>query len=183
MEYKELIKTDLFRYTAGNKIPILSKIRLYGWNYTKTWRKANHYKYNKLLYFVWGCVLYKKSLKYGFQISPRATIGKGLYLGHFGTIIVGNEVVIGDNCNLSPNVVIGKANRGFKEGSPQIGNSVWIGSGAVIVGRIKIGNNVLIAPNSYVNFDVPDNSIVVGNPAIVHPSKNATERYIENIVE
>ena len=121
-------------------------------------------------------------MKYGFQISPHATIGKGLYLGHFGTIVVGNEVSIGDNCNLSPNVIIGRANRGKFKGSPQIGNSVWIGSGAVLVGNISIGDNVLIAPNAYVNFNVPKDSIVVGNPARIHPSKNATEEYINNKV-
>ncbi|WP_138272484.1 LbetaH domain-containing protein [Parabacteroides merdae] len=45
-----------------------------------------------------------------------------------------------------------------------LGNSVWIGPNAVIVEKINIGDNVLIAANSYVNFDVPSNSIVIGNP-------------------
>ena len=95
---------------------------------------------------------------------------------------MGNEVIIGDNCNLSPNVVIGRTNRGQYMGSPQIGNSVWIGSGAVVVGKITIGDNVLIAPNTYVNFNVPNDSIVVGNPAVIHHSLDATEKYVCNIV-
>lgn len=182
MKYKKLIKADLYRYTKGKKISIFSKVRLYGWSYTKIWRKVNFYKDNKILYWLWGYVLYRKSIKYGFQISPQATIGKGLYIGHFGTIIVGNEVKIGDNCNLSPNVIIGRTNRGERKGSPQIGNCVWIGSGAVVVGNIRIGDNVLIAPNSYVNFNVPDNSIVIGNPAMIHSNLRATEDYIRNII-
>jgi serine O-acetyltransferase len=48
------------------------------------------------------------------------------------------------------------------------------------VGGITIGNNVLIAPNAYVNFDVPENSVVMGNPAKIYESENATEGYINN---
>ena len=48
----------------------------------------------------------------------------------------------------------------------------------MIVGKISIGNNVLVAANSYVNFDVPDNSIVLGNPAKIIHKDNATEGYI-----
>ena len=54
---------------------------------------------------------------------------------------------------------------------------------AVVVGKIKIGNNVLIAPNAYVNFDIPDNSVVVGNPATITPNENATADYINRKVE
>ena len=50
----------------------------------------------------------------------------------------------------------------------------------MIVGKIKIGNNVLIAHNAYVNIDVPNNSIVIGNPAAIHYKENATEGYINN---
>jgi serine O-acetyltransferase len=60
---------------------------------------------------------------------------------------------------------------------------VWIGPNAVIVGKIKIGNNVLIAPNAYVNFDVPDNSIVIGNPATFSENKNATMGYINHKID
>jgi serine O-acetyltransferase len=57
---------------------------------------------------------------------------------------------------------------------------VWIGANAVIVGGITIGSNVLIAPNSYVNFDVPANSVVVGNPGAIYATERATEAYINN---
>lgn len=59
-----------------------------------------------------------------------------------------------------------------------IGDEVWIGVNATIVGNIKIGNNVLIAPNSYVNCDIPSNSIVLGNPCIIKPNEHATIDYI-----
>lgn len=119
---------------------------------------------------------------YGIQIELNTTIGKGFYIGHFGNIVVNGYTVIGENCNISQGVTIGATNRGSKKGTPIFGNEVWIGANAVIVGNIKIGNNVLIAPNSYLNFDVPNNSIVFGNPAIVKERLNATEGYINNKV-
>jgi serine O-acetyltransferase len=45
---------------------------------------------------------------------------------------------------------------------------------------VNIGNNVLIAPNAYVNFDVPENSMVMGNPGKIYPADNATQGYINN---
>lgn len=76
--------------------------------------------------------------------------------------------------------MIGQENRGKRKGTPIIGNEVWIGANAVIVGNVKIGNDVLIAPLSYVNFDVPDHSIVVGNLAKIISKEFATKDYINN---
>ncbi len=109
---------------------------------------------------------------------PNTRIGKGLYIGHLGTVVVNGLAEIGDNCTLTHLVTVGQANRGERKGCPKIGNRVWIGAGAVVVGKILIGENVLIAPNSYINFDVPSNSIVSGNPAVVRGEANATEGYV-----
>jgi serine O-acetyltransferase len=56
----------------------------------------------------------------------------------------------------SHNITIGRSNKGGKKGRPSIDDNVWIGTGSFIVGRIDIAKNVLIAPNSFVNFDKPD---------------------------
>jgi len=88
------------------------------------------------------------------------------------------NAIIGKNCNIAQGVTIAQSNRGKNQGTPSIGNQVWIGPNAVIVGKINIGNNVLIAPNAYVTTDVPDNSIVIGNPAIITSNIKATENYI-----
>jgi serine O-acetyltransferase len=116
--------------------------------------------------------------KFGFQIAGK--IGKGFFIGHFGTIVTHQNIIIGENCNIAHGVTIGVTRRGPKTGAPVIGDEVWIGTGAIIVGKISIGNNVLIAPGTYVNFDVPDNSIVIGNPGLVKPCKDATTGYINN---
>lgn len=126
--------------------------------------------------------LFKYSRKYGIEIAPTAQIGKGLYLGHPYNITVGSDVVIGNNVNLHKGCTIGRENRGKRTGVPTIGNCVYVGINSTIVGNIKIGNNVMIAPNSFVNFDVPDNSIVIGNPAKMHPNDNAIDNYINFIV-
>lgn len=121
--------------------------------------------------------LYRLSRKYGLEISSSAKIGEGLYLGHPYNITVGEGVTLGKNVNLHKGCTIGRTNRG-NIGSPIIGNCVYVGINSTIVGNIHVGNDVLIAPNSYVNVDVPDHSIVIGNPATIHYRENATEDYI-----
>lgn len=118
------------------------------------------------------------SKRYGLEISPKAIIGKGLYLGHAYNITVASEVQIGNNVNLHKGCTVGRENRGKRKGVPVIGNNVYVGINATVVGNIHIGNDVLIAPNSFVNFDVPDHSIVIGNPAQIHYKENATQGYI-----
>ncbi len=68
--------------------------------------------------------------------------------------------------------------RGKRKGVPTIGNRVCINANSVIVGKITIGDDVVIAPNTFVNFDVPSHSIVIGNPATIHHRENATEGFI-----
>lgn len=130
----------------------------------------------------WKLILRHYQIKYGFQIYPETEIGEGFYLGHWGALVINPKVKIGKNCNIAQGVTIGQANRGKNKGVPEIGNEVWIGANAVIVGNIKIGDNVLIAPNAYVNTDIPNNSVVMGNPAQIIPNENATEGYINNKV-
>ena len=118
------------------------------------------------------------SRKYGFQIRPNTKIGPGLYIGHFGSIIINENAILGSNINLSPGVVVGQFNRGRKKGVPVLNDKIWVGSNAIIVGGITIGDNVLIASGAYVNFDVPQNSMVIGNPGVIKSNLTATQNYI-----
>lgn len=91
-----------------------------------------------------------------------ANIGGGLKVQHgFATLIVAES--IGRNFCFNQNVTVGFG----KGGKPVIGDNVRIYTGAVVAGRIRIGNNVTIAANSLVREDVPDNSLVYGNPCII----------------
>ena len=150
--------------------------------YITTWRKASHYKKTNPLGILYRLRLNSLSVKSGIQIPTETKIGKGFFIAHFGSIIINPAVVIGDNVNIAPGVVIGKANRGEKKGVPIIGNKVWIGANSIIVGKISIGDDVLIAPGAYVNIDVPEHSVVIGNPGIIHHKEMATDGYINNQV-
>lgn len=168
---------------GGERKQLFWKIRNVTLLYTIVYRKAHYYSnqkgiHNQILAIWYRYKLNYLSRKYLLQIPYLANIGKGLNIVHFGRVIVAPSVTIGNNCNLFTGVTIGSTVRGSKAGVPTIGNEVWIGPNAVIVGKITIGNNVLVAANSYVNCDVPDNSIVIGNPAKIIHKENATEGYI-----
>ena len=109
--------------------------------------------------------------------------GGGIYIGHAYNITINGKAIVGKNCNIHKGAVIGQTNRGQRKGTPIIGDRVWIGINAAVVGGITIGDDVLIAPNSFVNVDVPSHSVVFGNPCIIKHRDWATEGYINNIVE
>ena len=117
---------------------------------------------------------YFRNMDWGLKFD----IGPGLYMGHVHGITLNPKVKIGKNCNIHKGVTIGQENRGKRKGVPVIGDEVWIGINAIIVGNIHIGNDVLIAPGAYINFDVPDHSIVVGNLGVIRHAAHATDGYI-----
>lgn len=110
-------------------------------------------------------VLHHYSIRYGIDISRDARIGSGFYIGHFGGIFVNAEVVIGDNCNISQGVTLGRQNRGEREGCPTIGNNVYIAPGAKIIGRVTVGDRAAVGANAVVVSDVTPGTTVGGVPA------------------
>ncbi len=109
---------------------------------------------------------YKKlQIKYGFSI-PINTFGPGLYIQHRGTICVNGSAKIGCNCRINVDVNIG-TNMEKEEEAPIIGDNCFIGPGAKIFGKIKIGNNVAIGANAVVNKSFGDNITIAGVPAKV----------------
>jgi serine O-acetyltransferase len=111
----------------------------------------------------------------GINIQPGSTIGGGFIIHNFSCIFIWSDC-IGENCTVNQGVTIGNI-RG-SGGLPQIGNNVYIASGAKVLGNVKIGNNVVVAANSVVMTDVPDNATVMGVPARVI-SRNATSEYLK----
>jgi serine O-acetyltransferase len=122
-------------------------------------------------------LLGRLTYKFGISIPPDTNIGCGFYIGHFGGIVVNSKSVIGRNCNISQGVTLGQANRGKNKGTPILGDNVYIGPGAKIIGAVKIGNNVAIGANCVVTKDIPDNSVVVGIPGKVI-SQEGTSGYV-----
>lgn len=146
-------------------------------------RKCEEHKNQKIGFLFYRLWYEHEMIKHDVDIGTSVKIGPGFIIRHTGSIAIRNEVEIGHDVEILQGVTIGYERRGKRLGSPVIGNRVWIGSNAVIVGKVKIGDNVLIAPNAFVNFDVPDNSIVIGNPGVIFPRQDATAGYMENIMD
>ena len=96
-------------------------------------------------------------------LDPQATIGGGLYIAHIGGIHINPQAIVGRNCDIAHRVTIGASAMG-RQGSPVLGDKVYIGTGATLVGKIKIGNGVKIAANTLVITNVPDGATVMGVP-------------------
>ncbi|WP_245946002.1 serine O-acetyltransferase [Flavobacterium magnum] len=103
----------------------------------------------------------------GISIPAAARIGHGFYIGHFGTIIIHPDVVIGNNCNIAQGVTIGVSGVEGRRGVPVIGDRVFLGANSVIAGPITVGNDVLVGACSLVNKSVAENAVVQGVPAAV----------------
>ncbi len=108
----------------------------------------------------------------GIEIHPGAKIGKNLFIDHGMGVVIGETSEIGDNVTIYQNVTLGGSSPSIdserqrhEKRHPTIGNGVVIGSGAQIIGPIKVGNNARIAANAVVVKDVPENATMVGIPA------------------
>ena len=114
-------------------------------------------------------VLYRVAFKFvqiltGIELPCEAEVGRNFVIDHAGGIVVSGYARFGDDCRIRTGVVVGLA-RTDEPGAPVIGNNVDIGVGAKVLGRIRVGNDVLIGANAVVVRDVPDNCIAVGVPA------------------
>jgi serine O-acetyltransferase len=110
----------------------------------------------------------------GVEIHPAARIGEALFIDHGTGVVIGETAQIGDNVTLYQGVTLGGT--GFARGKrhPTIEDDVVIGSGAKLLGPIRVGKGAKIGANSVVIHDVPPNSTVVGNPG--HPVRVEGER-------
>jgi serine O-acetyltransferase len=96
-------------------------------------------------------------------ISPRASIGDGLYIGQIGGVHINPYAVIGRNCDIAHRVTIGMSAMG-RQGAPELGDDVYVGPGATLIGNIRVGSGAKIAANTLVIDDVPDRATVMGVP-------------------
>ncbi|MBR3676116.1 MAG: serine O-acetyltransferase [Alphaproteobacteria bacterium] len=120
----------------------------------------------------------------GIEIHPGAKIGSGFMIDHGMGVVIGETAEIGDNVTLYHDVTLGGRKlydeHGKKLGKrhPTIGNNVTIGSGAQILGPIKLGDNVKIGSNAIVIKDIPADSTVVNTPAyIVQKAKEPAQNF------
>ena len=178
-KFNELYDYDLkFNASFHNKEKLTNKdLSSYEMKYVKILRKCQANK-DRIWRYYYSFLFKRICKKTGISLHHSIKMGKGLIIGHYGRIIVNGGTTFGNDIMITHNVTIGRDVRGKRKGAPTIGNRVVIRTNSTICGKITIGDDVLIAPNTFVNFDVPSHSIVIGNPATIHHRDNATEGHI-----
>lgn len=183
---KYLILSDLKRYSGGRKGFFRHFLFVPGFTYTFWLRIAYFCKMKSeilaLPYIVAKVLLRRYSFKYGIDIPYNTSIGPGLYIGHFGGIVISHKAKIGMNCNINHGVTIGSTYGGKHPGSPVIGNRVYLGPGSKIMGAVTIGNDVAVGANAVVTESVPDKAVVVGIPGKIVSFKGS-KNYVVNLAE
>lgn len=109
--------------------------------------------------------------KNGICLGRYCSIGEDFRMPHPYNIVIGDNVKIGNKCCIYQGVTIGTSKQ-YENKYPIIGNNVTIYTGAVVVGNIRIGDNVIIGANAVVLTDIPSDCVVVGIPAKVVETKN-----------
>ncbi|MFB8787553.1 MAG: serine O-acetyltransferase [Potamolinea sp.] len=167
------LKEDIKRYSGEDDYPWLLLILTCQGVWITTQYRFSHWVQNqvhlpvirpvlKAFCAVWRMLI---EILTGCEFPNRAEIGKGLFMPHAVGITIHVDTKIGDYCNLSQHVTIGVGGRGEKQGTPKLGDRVFVGPGARLFGKITIGNNVAIGANAVVTKDLPDNAVAVGIPA------------------
>lgn len=178
----KVFSKDLYRYYGEKGESFIQRLfRPVELKYIALFRKASACRFAPLKAY-YTVKLKLMSYKTHIQIPSRTQIDEGFYIGHSGRVIINPDAKIGPNVNVSTGVTIGAENRGKRKGAPTLLGNCWVGTNSVIVGNVTIDQDVMIAPLTFVNFDVPAHSIVVGNPAKIISKEDATKDYINNKV-
>ena len=185
-DLKEYLKCDQYALRQdGRRSPRFGRDEI--WRFEILLRKAEYYTnnrknlVNKMLYVIYKTRFHRMSVKLGYSI-PLNVFGKGLSIAHYGPIVVNSNSKIGDYCRIQECVTIGST--GGSDRAPQIGDFVFIASGARLIGDIRIGNNVAIGANAVVTKNCNDNHVTLaGVPAKIisyHGSESFVREALQN---
>lgn len=174
-EYKEYLAADRRNMEIGNRNVLIELMRgnsdrVLLYLYVRAMRR-----FELICNARWGgkkspiYLLYKMYFMWlrrhtGIYLMPNI-FGEGFNLVHFGYVWIDEQAQIGKNCTLLPRVLLGKRRKDVVNPHIIIGDNCYIGTGATILGPVRIGNNVTIGAGSVVIHDIPDNCVVAGNPA------------------
>lgn len=102
----------------------------------------------------------------GVEIHPGARIGRRFFIDHGTGVVIGETAEVGDDCVLFHNVTLGGTGKHRGKRHPTVGDSVFIGTGATLLGPLKVGSNTKIGAGSFIHMrDVPSGCTAVGAPA------------------
>jgi serine acetyltransferase len=175
------LKRDFAR--RFSKEAFQSNSRIWKWHYyysSPQYRTLLFYRMHKackvrILTKIFGFFYKASSTRSGVEFST-SLLGGGVIMPHWGRLIL-NAESIGNDLYVFHNVTVGND---YQTGRPTIGNNVFIGINSVVLGNIRIGDNVVIGACSFVREDIPSNTLVAGNPAKV--IKNIGNHYIQDML-
>jgi serine O-acetyltransferase len=184
-QLRAYLAADLIRYAGRVSVATFLRHFLFtpGYNYTVWMRTCGwartHPVLKVLLFPFCKWRLLHSRYKYGIAIPEHAAIGPGLFINRFGGVYIHHDTVIGCNVNITHGTVLGYMNRGSRAGAPYVGDRVFFGSGAKVIGRIAVGNEAAIGVNAVVTKDVPERGVAVGIPGKI-VGDGGSDGYINN---
>lgn len=147
---------------ARNKLEVLL---LYPCVHALIAYRISHFFYKHKFFFIARLISQLSRFFTGIEIHPGAKIGKGLVIDHGMGVVIGETAEVGDNVLIYHGVTLGGTGKDKGKRHPTVGNNVVIGSGAKVLGPIKIGDNAKIGANAVVLKEVPEGATAVGIPA------------------
>lgn len=184
-ELQHLVQADLYRYDRASGVA----------GFLRTWWSEPGFRLTALLRLTrflrahaltrWGAyhagkyLLHRLTRRLNVCLDFTTEIGPGLYLPHPTGIVINRRCRIGANCNIAQHVTLGLKSREPRAGCPSIGDRVYVGPGAVIIGAITLGNDVAVGANAVVTKDAPDHAVVAGVPGQII-SVRGSEGYIND---
>ena len=174
-DYKYFLDADRIALGKNYKKPKIIHDEI--WKFEILLRKTEYYVncrrdiFGKIFGLFLQILYYKKRIKYNTYI-PLNVFESGLSIAHFGSIVVNGNAKIGKNCRIQESTTIGATNGNDK--APILGDNIFIGSGARIIGEIELGNDIAIGANAVVNKSFKENGITIaGVPAKKISSNNS----------
>lgn len=157
------------------------------WKFQRRLRKTEFLKNTsngniiKKLFYIFSMIRFHRlRVKYGFSI-PLNVFGPGLSIAHFGSIVVNGNAKVGENCRIQDSVTIGATNG--ESDAPVIGNNVFIGSGARIIGKVNIASDIAIGANAVVVKDFNKSGITIGGVPAKKISDNNSHSNLNKFLE
>lgn len=143
------------------------------------WYRIAHVFYNHRMFFMARLLSQIVRGFTGIEIHPGAKIGKGLFIDHGMGVVIGETAEIGDNVVMYHGSTLGGTGKETGKRHPTVGNNVFIGAGAKVLGPINLGDGCKIGANAVVLKDVPANSTAVGIPAKIVIPSNKKQKVID----
>lgn len=149
---------------------LIEVLLLYPSMHAIIWYRMSNFLYRHKFYFMARLFSQIGRANSGIEIHPGATIGRRLFIDHGFGVVIGETATVGDDCVFYHGVTLGGVETIEKKRHPDVGNRVLIGSGAKILGPIRINDDAKIGANAVVLNEVPEGATAVGIPAriLVH---------------